>query len=174
MHSSSTFRTFLHGHLLYLHICQYVLIFILKVLSLEVPSKTQGYSSVFPKNASASRLLSVSHILSLHYFIVLAYSRHIGAFFSYETCKHSERFFFSNIWLLQNFRCSEIMPCNWGSPCKNAEVLLNYFNCWQEARYIDLLLLLWAPPVIEIFENDITFCLCCSKIRVRCYNCHGL
>lgn len=79
---------------LYLHICQYVLIFILKMLSLEVPTKTQGYSSVSPKNASASRLLSVSHILSLHYFIALAYSRHIGAFFSYETCKHLERFFF--------------------------------------------------------------------------------
>ena len=47
-------------------------------------TQTQLYTPLFPpqkKNAHASRLLSVSCILSLRSCIVLAYSRHIEEFY---------------------------------------------------------------------------------------------
>jgi hypothetical protein len=116
-------------------------------------------------NARAYRLMSVSRILSLHSCIVLAYSRHIGAFCDLWNIQTFKTIFFSYIWLLQNFGCFEIMPCNWGSPFKNIEVLLTYFNSLHETHNTDLPHMLWTPSVIEIFENDTTWSLCCNKVQ---------
>jgi len=106
--------------------CQHVLIYIFKRLSGNANQNSAIYAALPRKNARASRLLSVSCILSLRSCIVLACSRHIGAFYDVWNMQTFITIFFL---IFECYRISDIYLSNQPTWCTKFLFYNKFISC---------------------------------------------